>query len=92
MAGTTVVVKRQWPLFTSHTVIVMPFEQAVYEAIIDIITDLETIRASMTGTDVLLDADSGVTDTDYVSSTSGQTYNVAGDLVAPSLSTPELGD
>ncbi len=94
MAGTTVTVKRTWPLFTSHaaTGVILPFEQSVFEAINDIITDLETLRAAMTATEVLLDADTGVTDTDYVSGTNGQTVNAASDLVAFSLVTPELGD
>ena len=92
MAGTTVVVKRQWPLFTHHTAIDVPFEQAVFDAIRNIITDLETLRAAHDARHVLLDADTGVTDTDYEGGTNGLTIDTAGDLVAPSLSTPELGD
>ncbi len=94
MAGTTVVVKRTWPKFTSHatTGVQMPFEQAVYEAINDIITDLETLRAAGDAINELLGADTGVTDSDYHDAAQGLTIDAASDLSAYALSTPEAGD
>ncbi len=65
MAGTTQVVKRQWPLFTrSQSGAAIPFDQAVFDNIIDIITDLEVLRAHDAQLAVLLDADT--TNTTYV--------------------------
>ena len=68
----------------------MPFEQMVFEVINDIVTDLETIRESMNATDELLDADAGVTDTDYEAN--GSTYDGASTMLGFSLVTIEQGD
>ena len=94
MAGTTITVKRTWSNFTSHgpSGVQMPFEQMVFEAINDIITDLETLRAAHDARHVLLDADTGVTDTDYEGGTNGLTIDTAADLLAPALTTIEQGD
>ena len=94
MAGTARVVKRVWPLFTLHGAAsaYKPFEQAVFDSIVNIITDLETLRAAHDARHVLLDADTGVTDTDYEGGTNGLTIDTASDLLAFTISTPELGD
>ena len=92
MAGTAVIVKRTWPVFTHHdSALALVWEEQLLLNIRDIITDLEVLRAHQAGVNVLLDADT--TNTTYVGDAgASDPINVAGDLIASDVTTRELGD
>ena len=91
MAGTAVIVKREWPVFThSQAGAPLVWEEQLYLNIRDIITDLEVLRAHEAALHVLLDADS--TSTTYVGDAANTAIDAAGDLIASNVTTRELGD